>query len=47
MLSCIVLVLVGTTDFDSSTTKSIIMGILAIVMVIALVLPMLGTLWMQ
>ena len=27
--------------------QRIIMGILAIVMVIALVLPMLGTLWMQ
>ncbi|HJA87494.1 MAG TPA: hypothetical protein H9778_02205 [Candidatus Parabacteroides intestinavium] len=33
MLSCIVLVLVGTTDFDSSTTKSIIMGILAVLAV--------------
>lgn len=34
MLSCIVLVLVGTTDFDSATTKSVVMGVLAVLAVI-------------
>ncbi len=34
MLSCIVLVLVGTTDFDSATNKSIIMGILGVLAVL-------------
>ena len=33
MLSCISLVLVGTTDFDSASNKTIIMTVLAILAV--------------
>lgn len=33
MISCIILVLAGTTDFDSASTKAVLMGILAVLAV--------------
>jgi len=38
MLSFIILVLVGTTDFDSETTKSMLMGGLGLLTVVMVIL---------
>ena len=42
MLSCISLVLVGTTDFDSASNKTIIMTVLAILAVCIAVASFVG-----
>ncbi len=42
MLSFIILVLVGTTDFDSVSVKNITMGILGVVTVLMVALRVIG-----